>query len=179
MTYRARAEIVRELGNTQGAFGLAVYAALCELSAKQKNKPEVTETVNKLGLMVGLSQRKTAATLKALAEVKVISIVSGERPKGSVIQPPNTYVILSTRRHNEQSARQHNKPSADGTRVKRSRAELGKKLPHKGGVDKENAATGADAMGTGGAQACPEQHLGEQEPGTPSPFRGVADWDRS
>jgi hypothetical protein len=115
--------IVNELGATQAAFGVAVYVALCRLSSREKNTSRIQVEIAKLAGMARLSYRKTADTLKALADkAKVISIESGQRAEGKE-QQANFFILIDFRTHNKPSIRPHNKPSSDGIRGTASRAE--------------------------------------------------------
>ncbi len=108
--------ITNQLGQTQAAYGVAVYVALCRLSGKQKNNPQFAATVNKIAGMARLSYRKTFDVLSDLEDrAKVISIVPGARIKGQAKQPENTFILLSLRLHNTQPT--------DCTRARHSHAE--------------------------------------------------------
>src|SRR6516164_9468977 len=99
--------IVNELGQIQAAYGIAVYVALCRLSAREKGNPRVRATVSKIAGMARLGYRKTFEILHALeTAAKVISIQS-ERSRGDITQPPNTYTLLACRLHNRKSDRLH------------------------------------------------------------------------
>jgi hypothetical protein len=110
----AAERIVNELGQTQAAFGMAVYVALCRLSSREKNNPEICATVAKIAGLARLGYRKTFDILSALeTTARVIRITPGERAPSDATQPPNTYTLLACRLHNTQSGRLHNTQSAD------------------------------------------------------------------
>jgi hypothetical protein len=127
--------IINELGQTQAAYGISVYVALCRLSSREKNNPQIQATVSKIAGMARLGYRKTFEILTALeAKAKVVGIEPGKRSKGEVCQPPNTYTLLSSRLHNGKSGRLHNGKSAGCTGRTPSHAENPKELLPEVGV---------------------------------------------
>ena len=95
MAVSAHEQILNGFGQTQAAFGLAVYHALCRESSRNKNSAAITATVQQLARTAGLGYRKTQDCLHALAGKGLISIVPGKRTTGHTVQPPNTYTLLS------------------------------------------------------------------------------------
>lgn len=116
--------IVNELGQTQAAYGIAVYVALTRLSSKESGNPRIEATVAKIAGMARLSYRKVFDVLKALETMaKVIAIEPAERAKGTPAQPASTYVLLACRLHKGKSGRLHDTQPADCTGVAPSHAD--------------------------------------------------------
>ena len=91
----AHERILNGFGQTQAAYAIAVYIALCRESSKNKNSPVITATISQVAGIARLGYRKTFESLHALAELRVITIAEGQRKPGDKIQPPNTYTLCS------------------------------------------------------------------------------------
>jgi hypothetical protein len=92
----AAERIINELGQTQAAFGIAVYVALCRISGKARNAT-IEATVQKIAGMCRLSYPKTFYILDALQDqAKVIAINRSQKrsDSGRVTQAPNTYTLI-------------------------------------------------------------------------------------
>jgi hypothetical protein len=149
--------IANQLGQTQAAYGIAIYVALCRISSREKNNPQITATVSQIAGMARLGYRKTFEVLHQLADAaKVIHIATSDSPAGAGRQPPNTYTLLASRLHNRKSPRLHNRKSPDCTGRKPSRAEIPKDTFSEGekvrGEQKERDAASHGALALG-AQA--------------------------
>lgn len=121
-------ERINNAFGTQATHAVAIYAALCRLSQRNKENPAVViASVSQIAGLCRLGYRKTFDVLHGLAEqAKVISITPGQREikEGRITQPPNIYTLLSLRLHNKQSDRLHNKQSSDCTGSTPSNADI-------------------------------------------------------
>jgi len=89
--------IVNALGQTQGAFGLAVYVALARLSGRARNAATVEETIANIARMACVSYRKALYILEALEQqAKVIRIDRSRKHSvsGRITQAPSRYTLL-------------------------------------------------------------------------------------
>jgi hypothetical protein len=159
---------VNELGQTQAAFGMAVYVALCRLSSREKNSPEVRATIGKIAGMARVGYRTAFDILKALETIaRVIKITAGERAPGHTVQPPNTYTLLACRLHKAQSARLPIAQSADCGGRSPSPAENPKDSAF-GREDKKKEGNSGSAL-----DAQPLPSFSKE-----GPFGDVGDWRR-
>ena len=125
--------IVNSLGQTQAAYGVAVYVALTRSSSRDKNNPVIVATINHIAGAARLGYRKTFEVLYQLVDAGVIAIAESARTPGTKYQLPNTYTLLSL--HNGKSGRLHNGKRSDCTGRTPSRAENPKELPTEAGIE--------------------------------------------
>jgi len=135
------------MGQTQAAFGVAIYMAFCRLSSRDKNSPVITCTVNVIAGMARLGYRKTFEVIHELATIGVIAITAGDRKPGDYASPPSTYTL--TRLHNGKSGRLHNRKSPDCTRRTSSHADNPKDSPLRGESLKNKQPPVADGSASG------------------------------
>lgn len=139
----AHERILNGFGQTQAAYAMAVYVALCRESSKNKNSATITATVSQVAGTARLGYRKTFESLHALAKLGVIIITEGKRESGEVRQPPNTYTLCSLS-HRKPASLPNGKPT-DCTRRTPSRAENPKDSPEGRESNENNATTDGHA----------------------------------
>lgn len=90
--------IINELGQTQAAFGVAVYVALCRLSSKQKgHSPVIQASVSKIAGQARLGYRKTLETLHDLADKAAVISIEDRRKEGTKERDESIYTLLDTK----------------------------------------------------------------------------------
>ncbi len=174
---RSAAERIKKEFGTQAAYGIVVYAALADLSAKAMCA-RLQVTIGKIARECGLGYRKTAMTLDDLEAKGLVAIEPGLRAKGSPTQAPNFYTLLSTKKakqpaRNAASSR-HDVPPPVGTREQASRAEI----PIELSVGESSEIISGLPAGTpapldaGGVPSLPTEKA-KETPGTRKPHTGA------
>ena len=140
----AHERILNGFGQTQAAYAVAVYLALCREASKHKNAPSVTATISQIAGIARLGYRKTFESLHALAELGVITIAEGQRNRGDVVKPPNIYTLCSL--SNRKQAFIPNRKQASCIQGTTSHADIPKDSTVGREEKKNNASTDGHAL---------------------------------
>lgn len=133
ISHAAMDRILRELGQGQAPYGIAVYLALARICSRDERRSSAAATVAQIAAGCGIGYRKTLAVLHDLARAKLILIQPGSRVAGATTQPPNSYTLLAARLLKGKPGRLHKGKSAGCMRRRSSYAEMQINSPPNGG----------------------------------------------